>query len=156
MAKLAPINWKLHLGDLWDGRKVYVVDGTYVRDNFFADFVEGSNCCAYPEFVPKNEIWLERDQTPEDLMESLIHEIIECTLMCYGIKKTYNPAHDATNTVSTLVRKARHINDKGQSSVDHVKKLAKMKTYPEAESAKAPSGDQSAPGAVPLGRLVKG
>jgi hypothetical protein len=146
--KLAP--WKVYFGKLWDGRKVYVVDGTYVRDNIFADFVEGSNCCAYPEFVPKGEIWLERDQTPTDLVESLIHEIVECTLMCYGIKKTYSPAHDATNTVSVLVRKARHINDDGDKNVKAVKKLAELSTYPEERSPKAKSGTQT----VPLSKLV--
>ena len=135
--------WKQYLGSLWDGRKVYVVCGTYVRDNFFADFTEGSNCCAYPEFVPKGEIWLERDQEPSDLMESLIHEIVECTLMCYGIKKTYDPAHAATNTVSVLVRKARHINDKGLQDKSQVPKLAKLATYPETKSPMAHRGDQS-------------
>lgn len=146
MPKEKLIPWKSYLGKLWDGRKIYVVDGTYIRDHYFADFVEGSNCCAYPEFVPKGEIWLERDQEPVDLVESLIHEILECTLMCYGLKKTYNAAHDATNTVSTLLRKARHVNDRDQD----IKKLSLLSTYPESQSPKAPPGIQK----VPMSKLV--
>ena len=102
--------WKQKLCTLWNGWVIYVVNGTYVRDNYFDDWVEGGNFQA-DKFIPKGEIWLEELQDPVDLVESLVHEIIECMIMSYKLadKNDYDDAHDATNTVSRAVRKARAV-----------------------------------------------
>jgi hypothetical protein len=130
----SPSKWKTLLGTLWDGRKVYMVSGQHVRDHFFADFTEGGNFTADP-WIPENEIWVEDLQTPDDLVESLIHEVIENTLMDYDIIRKYDPAHSATNTVSQLVRKIRCVN---QGSI---KEISKRVTYPMDKAPQAPKGE---------------
>lgn len=132
--------WKKEIAELWDGRCVYMVDGQYVRDNVYADFTEGGNHEADPEFVPKSEIWVEQLQTADDLVESLVHEVVESTLMKYGIKAKYDAAHDATNTVSSAVRKVRRAN----CGKDAVAKLNRLTLYPEKDVKMAPRGEQKA------------
>ena len=46
----------------FDGKneiKVYFVNIKPIRDLSFGDFVEGGNECAYPNFVPIGEIWID-------------------------------------------------------------------------------------------------
>ena len=135
--------WKTFIQELWDGREVYAVQGEYVRNHFFADFTEGTNHEAYPEYCPKGEIWVEQEQRPNDLLESLVHEVVESTLMKYKIEKDYDSAHDATNTISEAIRKLLRY-AKGE------KDIGKVTLYPEADAQPAPAGEQSAP----LSRLL--
>lgn len=51
---------KHFIAKLPDGTKVYYVDFELSRDvDHFGDLVEGGNECAYPNFVPKGEIWID-------------------------------------------------------------------------------------------------
>jgi hypothetical protein len=127
--------WKQHLADLWDGREIYLVNGEYVRDHYFADFVEGGSHESYPEVIPADEIWVEKLQVPNDLVESLVHEVFESTLMRYDIEKDYDDSHDATNSLSTAIRKIRRANKVPAAT------LARLSLYPESGVEQAPKGE---------------
>jgi len=83
---------KEYIDKLWDGTKVYLVDGAYVRDHFDTDFVWGGHHYAYPDFISKNEIWVEDMQNVDDQKDILAHELFEWFLMKYE-KKSYEEAH---------------------------------------------------------------
>lgn len=91
------------LGKLWDGTKVFEVDGGWVRDHHHIDYVEGGHGLCY-KYIPKNEIWVEKMLEPEDESYNLIHECIEYILMKYKIITDYDPAHDATSTIEDMAR----------------------------------------------------
>lgn len=42
--------------DKKEGFKIFEVDDNYIKTNIYADFTEGGNGYAYPNFVPMNEI----------------------------------------------------------------------------------------------------
>lgn len=109
--------WKRWFETLWDGTKIYIVDGPYIRDNMYVDFTMGGHGYVY-DFIPKDEIWLEEMLIKEDDSFDLMHEIYEYTLMKYvkGFEK-YEKAHDASANVEKVVRdsftmKARKIEGK--------------------------------------------
>jgi hypothetical protein len=62
-----------------DGTKVYFVDIKPIRDADYGDFVEGGNDNAYPNFVPKGEIWIDNifKEDPKRADEVMVHEAIE-------------------------------------------------------------------------------
>ena len=99
-------NWKTSWGKLWDGTKIFVVDGPYVREKYFIDYVEGGHGYVYT-FIPKDEIWIERMDNPVDQGMNLLHEVYEMTLMKYvPAKKGYDPAHECAANLESLVREA--------------------------------------------------
>jgi len=82
---------------LSDGVKVYLVNGGYVRDKLSTDFIGGGNWMAYPKFMPKNEVWVERRDTDQHDMRGILdHEIVEYRLMRdEGL--SYEKAHEKAN-----------------------------------------------------------
>jgi len=77
-----------------DGFKVWVVDGTLIRENIFNEFIYGGNDQRYP-FVPLNEIWIDNSISAEEFETTLAHEICERNLMMnFGM--TYFDAHDSS------------------------------------------------------------
>lgn len=78
-----------------DGYKIYEVDDDYVKVNLYEDFTEGGNPEAYPEFVPKGEIWVASDKTPQNIADIVDHELVEAKLMQGGMK--YDEAHVKAN-----------------------------------------------------------
>lgn len=86
------------------GLVVYLVDGEYVRNNLDIDFVCGGNEAVYPNYVPKNEIWIDDALSPLDRTATLLHEIVERNLM---VNKgwSYERAHDAASTAERPFRK---------------------------------------------------
>ncbi len=96
--------WKQPWGKLWDGCKIFVVDGPHVRGNFFVDYVEGGHGYVY-NWIPKDEIWIEDLPDEVDQGINLMHEIYEYTLMKY-VKKDYDKAHECTACVEAMVREA--------------------------------------------------
>jgi hypothetical protein len=98
--------WKKQWGELWDGTKIYIVNGPYVRENFFVDFVEGGHGYVY-KWIPKDEIWVEDMPDEIDQGLNMNHEIYEYTLMRYvPSKKDYDDAHKCAACVESLVRQA--------------------------------------------------
>lgn len=59
------------------GTPVYTVDGELVRQHYYPDFSLGGNDMAYPNFIPKNEIWVEQDLIGDSRKTTIAHESIE-------------------------------------------------------------------------------
>lgn len=78
----------LNIGNL----KIKFVDGTKVRNELFTDFTQAGHGFVY-KFIPKDEIWIEKDLPPGDLKPTLMHEIRERRLMREK-GMTYDEAHE--------------------------------------------------------------
>ncbi len=78
--------------ELPEGVTLHEVDGTYLRDNVNVDFTSGTNGYAHPNYVPKNEVWIDKSLPEADKTATIKHELRERELMKDG--KTYNEAHE--------------------------------------------------------------
>ncbi|MDD5650635.1 MAG: C39 family peptidase [Candidatus Nanoarchaeia archaeon] len=96
-------NWKVPFAELLDGTKIFIVDGDFIRDNIYVDFVLGGHGYVY-DFVPKDEIWVEQVQDHKDEQYNLTHEIIEYLLMKL-CDKDYDSAHEFTAHVEDILRR---------------------------------------------------
>jgi hypothetical protein len=94
---------KEQIGKLTDGTTIYEVDGEYIRDNIDIEFTEGGHSFVY-EWIPEDEIWVEKMKSKNDQREILSHEITEYTLMKYG-KKEYDEAHGYASSAEAILRK---------------------------------------------------
>ena len=74
-----------------DGIEVWKVDGYLVRNHYKTNFVEGGHDIVY-KWIPKNEIWIEKDLHTTEIPYILIHEYVERSLMLNN-KLKYNTAH---------------------------------------------------------------
>lgn len=96
---------KLHLKifEKYKGKmKIWIVDGSLVRDYFFIDFTEGGHDLVY-KFVPKNEVWIDDDLNPRERDFVILHEIHERNLMKKGMD--YNSAHNSSSKIEHHCRK---------------------------------------------------
>lgn len=104
---------KVLVGTLF-GMRVYVVNDNWVKQNFCADFTEGSNgqACdvAYDEdvikhkgWIPKDEFWLSSAINANSRPFILLHEFLEAQLMVTG--KSYEEAHDTVLRIEMQKRK---------------------------------------------------
>ena len=84
--------------------KVWIVDGTIVRDNLYIDFVQGGNPGRY-RFIPENELWLEKEFRAEDTYATMIHEYVECFYM-RQMGMSYSMAHDEAADIEKKFRDA--------------------------------------------------
>ena len=85
-----------HSGDLF----AWIVDGQFVRDHIWIDYVMGGNPERY-DFIPSGEIWIDNDNEAEAGF-ILLHELHESTLMSGGMG--YDDAHDAANVKESEAR----------------------------------------------------
>lgn len=76
---------------------VYLVNGEVVRDLYKTDYVEGGHAYVY-EWIPLNEIWIEKAVKADEIPVVLLHEFLERTLMKYR-KFPYVRAHVAASKV---------------------------------------------------------
>jgi len=82
-----------------DDQKVYLINGEKVRDLYKTDFCCGGNDQVYHKWIPRNEIWIEKDLTEkEEIPITILHEFVERTLMKY---KRYS--YDKAHTIATKV-----------------------------------------------------
>jgi len=89
-----------------DGVKVMSVDGNYVREHYYPDFVVAGHHYVSKDYaqIPKNEVWVEEAyaNNPEDPSErtardaAIIHELNERIEMKLG-HKPYLKAHKDSN-----------------------------------------------------------
>ena len=77
---------------LFDGTKVWLVNGEEVRNHTKTDFIEGGHDYVY-DFIPDGEVWLEDGLNAEELPYILYHELVERKLMKEQ-KMDYDSAHD--------------------------------------------------------------
>lgn len=89
---------KFHKLDL----AVYIVDGLQVRNYFKTDYVCGGHGYVY-SWIPKDEIWIEKQTGPDELLYTLIHEFVERTQMKL-LDRTYSPAHNISSKVDYSFR----------------------------------------------------
>jgi len=70
---------------------VYVVDGKYIRDNCDLNFTQGGHGYIYPNYIPINEIWIDKANI-EEIDDIITHEYREREMMGNGMN--YNDAHE--------------------------------------------------------------
>lgn len=87
--------------------EVWRVDGNVVRSLYKTDYTEGGHGYVY-RWVPKHEIWVERDLHARELPYIVSHEYIELRLMRdEGLD--YDTAHDICSKVEFQLRKGRGV-----------------------------------------------
>jgi hypothetical protein len=64
---------------------VYRINGELIRKYAYPDFNDGGNDHAYPNFVPKGEVWLDKDNVGQDGKTTLAHELLEREKMMGGM-----------------------------------------------------------------------
>jgi len=74
-----------------DGYKIYVVDGNYVRDKVDVEFTNFGQHFRF-KFIPRHEIWLDKDFGEGERKPFEIHAIVEAEEMAKG--KDYSDAYD--------------------------------------------------------------
>lgn len=87
---------RTHYCGMITGLPVYVVNGELIRNTIDIDFTCGGNEAVYPNYVPKNEIWIDDALGPLDRTATLLHEIVERNLMI-NKRWSYDRAHDAAS-----------------------------------------------------------
>lgn len=85
-----------------NGKKVYLVDGKFVRERIWLDFTTGGNHMAYP-FIPKGEIWVDDATRKDELDFTILHEDTEDDLMQEGWG--YEDAHFQALLVEMMARR---------------------------------------------------
>lgn len=92
---------KILLGTI-DNIKIYSVSGHYTRTNISSDFTLGSHGLI-EDYIPDDEIWIERMLNKIDEGINLSHEIIEYLLMKHK-KINYDDAHKISIDAEDILR----------------------------------------------------
>jgi len=79
--------------DVTETVNIFLVNGEVVRDLYKTDYVEGGHYYVY-DWIPKEEIWIEKTVHSEEIPVIILHEFLERTLMKYK-KFPYVKAHVA-------------------------------------------------------------
>lgn len=101
--------------------KVWIVNGELVRDLFFLDFTQGGHDKVY-HFIPKNEIWIDDDASPNERKFILLHEIHERNLMAKGWG--YESAHRDSSRIEYYCR--HHLKKVGEAIKKEMKKTGNI------------------------------
>jgi hypothetical protein len=96
---------------------ICIVNGKYVRENFDIDFTQGGNHGKY-DFIPKNEIWIDNGLNDDEIVPTVLHEMIEYRLMGSGLD--YDRAHDVASEIELAYRKL----DDYDATLDRIEELA--------------------------------
>jgi len=97
-----------------DGVKIYTVNGAFVRKTRDISFTMGAHHYV-DKFIPEDEVWIDDNLSPADLLDLIIHESVERKLMKDGM--AYEPAHDKANALENYQR-----NEKDKSIYTPTKK----------------------------------
>jgi len=84
--------------------KVVIVDGTDIRNRYAVNFVFAGHHLAY-DFIPPNEIWIEKSVPAAERDFILLHELYERNLMIKG--SSYDYAHGKANDFEAFARDHR-------------------------------------------------
>jgi hypothetical protein len=157
----------------WKGSKikVYQVDGNYIRSPHMingvlvpaidTDFTMGGHWKVY-DYVPENEVWIERMKDPMENKFNLIHEIPEVFVMD-EYKMPYLKAHDGiANPIEQIARKEqdpKEVDRKLEEVLDkfadeaEVKRLLSYK--PKVDNYKESEPELTVPRRYYLGRKLR-
>lgn len=101
------------------GLDICIVDGSYVRQEIYHEFLYGGNDERYL-FIPRGEIWIDNSISAEEYLYTLAHELNERGLMGkFGY--TYSAAQDSSLKVELIMR----LNDQNIAR-EHELKLPKV------------------------------
>lgn len=95
-------NKKKFIAKLWDGTKIFLVDGADVRDNINVAFFGGAHP-KYDDCKTHKEIWIEKNKGGQEESKILAHEIVEYIMMKY-LHMSYDRAHNIANSVENAIR----------------------------------------------------
>jgi hypothetical protein len=87
------------------GIKIVIVDGEFVRKNFYQDFTKEGHHYVYP-WIPEGEIWFEERElvSKEGFLATIIHALAEYYTMML-LHWPYNKAHsEMANPVELAAR----------------------------------------------------
>lgn len=99
-----PQDKKIFFKELSDGRRVYFVDGTWIRDNLDISFTMGSHG-EVDSYVPEGELWVDWNLSEKDKNALVFHESLENSLMKY-LDMNYEDAHEICNDLEKRLRKS--------------------------------------------------
>ncbi|MEK7182237.1 MAG: hypothetical protein AAB679_00540, partial [Patescibacteria group bacterium] len=92
---------KKQIASYKNGLQIWLVRGNLVRDFYFIDFTEGGHDNVY-SFIPKDEVWIDDDLSPQERRFVLLHEVHERRLMASGW--LYSKAHRSANKIEFVCR----------------------------------------------------
>lgn len=93
---------KKYVAKLWDGTRIFIVDGAMVRNDVDVAFFGGTHP-KYDDCKTQKEIWIEKNKSGAEESKVLVHEIIEYIMMKY-MHMGYDRAHNIANSVENAVR----------------------------------------------------
>lgn len=95
--------WKRSIGEACPhGCEIFLVNGTYLRNTYDSDMVQGANGYRY-RFCPRRELWVD-DCTPAvEIPFVALHECHEAELMKHGM--SYEQAHDRAKRLENKFRR---------------------------------------------------
>ena len=85
-----------------DKTRIYLVDGKAVRDLYNTDFSMGGHGYVY-DFIPKEEIWIERMYSTNESKDIELHELFERDKMRKQ-HKSYEQAHTEATELESEMR----------------------------------------------------
>jgi len=85
------------------GWKLKEVDGDWIRTHVDIDFVAGGNPGRYA-YNPLDEIWVEKIFAGHDRVATIIHELVEASLMIIN-GFSYEDAHDVASYMEIGIRR---------------------------------------------------
>jgi hypothetical protein len=105
---------KEFVAQLFDGTKIYLVNGSNIRnDGKDVEMIGGDNYAAENDpkdptgsthsSCPKGELWVERMLSPTEQIWILVHEAVE-NLQMRHYKADYEKAHPIANSIENAVR----------------------------------------------------
>jgi hypothetical protein len=83
--------------------KAWLIDGFWARCWYKTDYAEGGHYVVYP-WVPRHEIWLEKDTDQRELPFILAHEYLELRMMRDG-GLDYDTAHENASAIEFGLRR---------------------------------------------------
>ena len=105
--------------------KVWLVDGEIIRDLYKTDFIEGGNPFVPYPWMPKDEIWIEKNLKERDRIATIIHEFVESTLI-EKKKMSYDKAHSIAVKVDWHHRGKFNKSDIENLTQDEALRMAKL------------------------------
>ena len=103
-------------------KKIYIVDGTYIRKNQNAEFTNFAEHYRFPSMIPTNEFWLDQCHGHDEYNYYIANMAMENSLIKKG--KNLNDAHDTACKYEEALRnkaKSQPLNKRFIKTIDGLK-----------------------------------